>query len=150
MTRNDPLALSAGASRIASSGVSKAAEARIMAAYARRKHLVPADRYSYFDRGSLLLVQSRERHALQLLAEQGCRPLDRKKIVEVGCGTGSWLRDFIRWGARPENLAGVDLLPDSLAEARSWHRLLGGQRLIMGRYVRGTRATRGAGGAGGG
>ena len=27
-----------------------------------------------------------------------------------------------------------------------WHRLLGGQRPSMGRYVRGTRTTRGAGG----
>lgn len=118
MTQTAPLAFSPDAVRIAPSGVSNAAEARIVAAYARRKQVVPANRYSYFERGDLMLRQSRERRALRLLEEQGCRPLDGKKIFEVGCGTGAWLRDFIRWGARPENLAGIDLLPDSLAEAR--------------------------------
>lgn len=119
MTRTDSLGLPLGASRPASSGVSNDAETRIMAAYARRKHAIPADRYSYFDRANMILTQARERHVLRLLVEQGCRPLEKRRIFEVGCGTGAWLRDFIRWGARPENLAGIDILPDSLAEARS-------------------------------
>src|SRR5260370_39862552 len=40
------------------------------------------------------------------------------KILEVGCGTGFWLREFIKWGARPENLVGLDLLPDRIEECR--------------------------------
>ena len=44
--------------------------------------------------------------------------MDTKKILEVGCGTGHWLREFIKWGARPENITGVDLLPDRVAEAK--------------------------------
>jgi SAM-dependent methyltransferase len=90
-------------------------EARIRAAYARRQ-----DRgaYSWFDAAYLLLAQERERHALALLAEYGCAPLSSIKILEVGCGSGHWLREFIKWGARPTYLTGVDLLPDRVFEAR--------------------------------
>jgi ubiquinone/menaquinone biosynthesis C-methylase UbiE len=40
-----------------------------------------------------------------------------KKILEIGCGNGDLLRDFINWGARPENVLGVELLSDRVAEA---------------------------------
>src|SRR5262249_42660722 len=33
-------------------------------------------------------------------------------------GSGYWLREFIKWGARPENVIGIDLLPDRVVEAR--------------------------------
>jgi ubiquinone/menaquinone biosynthesis C-methylase UbiE len=36
----------------------------------------------------------------------------------VGCGTGQWLRDFIKWGALPENVTGIDLLPERVSRAR--------------------------------
>jgi len=38
-------------------------------------------------------------------------------VLEVGCGSGDVLRDFIKWGARPENIVGIELLPERLAEA---------------------------------
>jgi SAM-dependent methyltransferase len=44
--------------------------------------------------------------------------LSSKRILEVGCGTGYWLRQFIQWGARPENLFGTDLLPERIEKAR--------------------------------
>ena len=45
-------------------------------------------------------------------------PLDRTRILEIGCGTGYWLREFVQWGARPENVVGIDLLQDRIVEAR--------------------------------
>jgi ubiquinone/menaquinone biosynthesis C-methylase UbiE len=45
-------------------------------------------------------------------------PLAGKRILEVGCGTGKWLRDLIAWGADPETLFGVELLQASAARAR--------------------------------
>jgi ubiquinone/menaquinone biosynthesis C-methylase UbiE len=90
-------------------------EARICAAYARR----PKDaRYSLFRQGQLFLVQERERETLAMLQRHGFESLHTARIVEIGCGTGLWLRDFVRWGARPENITGLDLLPDRVAEAR--------------------------------
>ena len=53
-----------------------------------------------------------------MLARRGCVPLDAKKILEIGCGTGYWLRQFVKWGARPENIVGIDLLPDRIAIAK--------------------------------
>jgi ubiquinone/menaquinone biosynthesis C-methylase UbiE len=62
--------------------------------------------------------QERERHVLRLLDRYQLMPLSGKKILEVGCGTGKWLRDLIAWGADPESLVGVELLQASAARAR--------------------------------
>jgi SAM-dependent methyltransferase len=63
-------------------------------------------------------IQERERHVLSLLDRHGLLPLSGKRILEVGCGTGKWLRDLIAWGADPETLYGVELLEASAARAR--------------------------------
>jgi SAM-dependent methyltransferase len=60
----------------------------------------------------------RERDLLSLLSQHNLLPLSDKKILEVGCGTGRWLRDLITWGADPANLHGVELLEASAARAR--------------------------------
>jgi ubiquinone/menaquinone biosynthesis C-methylase UbiE len=91
---------------------------RIREAYARRKTQAIADRYSFFNPGNLFIVQQRERQILRLLEKYGFRNLEGKKIFEVGCGTGFQLRELIKWGARPENVSGVDLLADRIVEAR--------------------------------
>lgn len=44
--------------------------------------------------------------------------LSGKKILEVGCGWGNWLLLFLSWGARPEGLCGIDLLPERVEVAR--------------------------------
>jgi ubiquinone/menaquinone biosynthesis C-methylase UbiE len=90
-------------------------EARIREAYARRQG---GSIYSLFNPGHLLLVQERERRVLRLLERYGYDDLDSRQILEVGCGKGYWLRDFVKWGARPENIVGIDLLADCISEAR--------------------------------
>jgi len=92
-----------------------AEEARIRAVYKRREQ--DDARYSWFNPAYQLLVQQRERRVLTLLRRSGFIGLRSKAILEVGCGTGQWLRDFIKWGARPENVTGIDLLPDRVAKA---------------------------------
>jgi ubiquinone/menaquinone biosynthesis C-methylase UbiE len=62
-------------------------------------------------------VQEREKRFLRLFSRHGCAPLTGKKILEIGCGTGELLREFIKWGARPENIVGIELLPERVAEA---------------------------------
>jgi ubiquinone/menaquinone biosynthesis C-methylase UbiE len=90
-------------------------EARIQAAFARRRDVA---RYSWFDAGHLFLIQGRERLLIMRLKQYGFASLDDKKVLEVGCGTGYWLREFIKWGARPEHIVGVDLLSERVAEAK--------------------------------
>jgi SAM-dependent methyltransferase len=65
------------------------------------------------------MMQQLERRMLALLHDQGLAPLKERKILEIGCGNGHWLRELIKWGARPGNLAGVELLPERVAEARA-------------------------------
>ena len=49
--------------------------------------------------------------------QTGFAQLENKRILEIGCGNGDVLRDFIKWGARPENLFGVELIPERVDEA---------------------------------
>ena len=55
---------------------------------------------------------------LRLLGDLGFASLRDVRLLEVGCGTGNWLRRFVLWGATPSNLSGIDLLPDRISAAR--------------------------------
>jgi ubiquinone/menaquinone biosynthesis C-methylase UbiE len=90
--------------------------ARIARAYAQRE--ATAQRYSHFEPGNLLRLQELERRLLRLIAAAAKEELGSKTILEIGCGTGQWLRQFIQWGAKPDNIVGVDLLPERIAIAR--------------------------------
>jgi SAM-dependent methyltransferase len=59
------------------------------------------------------------------------RDLSAVRALDVGCGGGGFLRQLIDWGATPAHLAGTELQPDRLEQARAktasgvrWH--LGG------------------------
>jgi ubiquinone/menaquinone biosynthesis C-methylase UbiE len=93
----------------------RAEEARIQEAYARRA--AAASRYIWFDAGHHFMVQELEQRLLAALERHGMAPLHARRILEIGCGNGHWLREFIKWGASPENLAGVDLLAERIAHA---------------------------------
>jgi ubiquinone/menaquinone biosynthesis C-methylase UbiE len=88
---------------------------RIQAAYAKRRW---SDRYSLFAAAQLFLSQERERHVLALLKRAGIDSLEGQRILELGCGTGHWLREFVKWGADPAKITGLDLLEDRIGVAR--------------------------------
>lgn len=91
-------------------------EQQIRDAYARRE---PSDRYSWFAPAQLYLFQERERRTLGCLRRLGLTSLRETSVLEVGCGTAAWLHDFLKWGAEPERLAGIDLLPERVERARA-------------------------------
>ena len=92
---------------------------RVRAAYARREQRGLEGRYSYWEPANLYLYQGRERALLSLLADAHLLPMTDLRVLDVGCGEGGVLRDLLRYGARPEKLAGVDLLLSRLASARA-------------------------------
>jgi len=95
---------------------SNAEEARIRAVYERLER--DDVRYSWFNSAYQFMVQQRERQLLGVLCRYEFAELQNRTILEVGCGTGQWLRDFVKWGAQPKNVTGIDLLVDRLAQAR--------------------------------
>ncbi|MDA8170870.1 MAG: class I SAM-dependent methyltransferase [Nitrospiraceae bacterium] len=91
---------------------------RIKRVYDRRDSDGKDTIYSFFRPAALFMYQQREKEILKTLCSEDMRDISGEKILEVGCGDGSVLRDFLRYGARPENCFGVDLLPWKIDEAR--------------------------------
>lgn len=88
---------------------------RIKAAYRARSS---PSHYGFFEPATVLSLQELERQVLALLTRHGFCKLRELRILEVGCGTGYWIREFVKWGAQPEHIVGIDLLADRIAEAK--------------------------------
>jgi SAM-dependent methyltransferase len=88
---------------------------RIRKVYAQRG---AAGRYEWAHPGHLLLMQELERRLLRALRRNGRLPLGQTRALEIGCGTGHFLRELVKWGADPARVVGIDLLEDRLALAR--------------------------------
>jgi SAM-dependent methyltransferase len=113
MTRNTDLAL------VSRAGAGDAAivrdEAHVRSVFGRRGR---SSRYSWFDAAHLYAMQEVERGLLRLMASHGIRTLAGLDILDVGCGSGVWLRELIKWGADPDRVSGVELLEERVRHAR--------------------------------
>lgn len=58
------------------------------------------------------------RACIRMLHNAGMFPLDEMRVADIGCGSGSWLLEFLQWGADPRDVAGIDLMPERLERAR--------------------------------
>jgi SAM-dependent methyltransferase len=95
---------------------SPADETRAVAArYARRG---ATDRYSVLQPDVWQTLQERQRAMLRLFARPGFGDLAALRVLEVGCGSGGNLLELLRLGFAPQHLAGAELLPERLAQAR--------------------------------
>jgi SAM-dependent methyltransferase len=66
----------------------------------------------------VLATQERQRAIADLFLRMGWLNLEGVRLLEVGCGTGCNLLDFLRLGFRPEHLQGIELLTASVEWAR--------------------------------
>ena len=84
--------------------------------YARRGF--GESKWSKHNRGNRAIVEERARETRILLQSSGFFPLTDRRILDIGCGTGEQLGMFMEWGAKPENLFGVDLIPERIRTAQ--------------------------------
>ena len=87
---------------------------RIKKAYNKRKIQQKEKLYSYFNKGNLYMAQEREKVILDLLRNFNFSTLSDKKILDVGCGMGGVLRDFIKCSAKSKHLYGIDILENRI------------------------------------
>jgi SAM-dependent methyltransferase len=88
---------------------------RVRTVYAARRG---GHRYGWDQPGHLFIMQELEHRLLRALRRHDCLPLGGRRVLEIGCGSGHFLRELVKWGADPARVVGVDLLEDRLADAR--------------------------------
>ncbi len=84
--------------------------------YAERERRNP--KWSPANGGNQAMLAERDGLLSRLLHDSGLCPLGERRILDVGCGAGSVLASFLRWGAKPGNLVGIDLLPERITMAQ--------------------------------
>jgi SAM-dependent methyltransferase len=88
---------------------------RLRDEYQNREHrLAGRDLYSWFSAAHLFAIQQRQRAILAVLKKHCLPSFSNLQILEMGCGDGGVLREFLAFGVLPRNLYGVDLLSERL------------------------------------
>ena len=82
--------------------------------YARRSDSCPSSQRTRL----LCMAAERNRIYHRLLASSTMPPMQDLKLLEIGCGHGSDLRQFMEWGMSSCNIAGSELLPERAAATR--------------------------------
>lgn len=90
---------------------------RLRAEYdARQRRLAGSDIYSFFNPSYLFALQQRQRDTLKLFQQVGWSDFANSRVLEVGCGRGGVLIEYLAFGAM--SLSGIDLLADRVIEAK--------------------------------
>ena len=84
--------------------------------YSNRESMIDKNHYSLLNPAYLMEAQERERKIASVLSMLA--PLDNKKIIEVGCGDGDKIHQLLKFGFKPGNIVGNELLPNAIKEAR--------------------------------
>lgn len=91
---------------------------RISAEYERRTRELPAGFYEWSKPSNLLLHEHALRGCIAMLHRASLFPLNGRRIADIGCGEGTWLLEFLQWGADPAGLCGIDLSAERIECAR--------------------------------
>lgn len=92
---------------------------RIRAEYRRREREIPAGTFGWQHPSRLMIHQQTTRACIQVLDRARLYPLTNARILDIGCGEGNWLLEFLQWGAAPEKLSGIDLSSSRIGAAKS-------------------------------
>jgi ubiquinone/menaquinone biosynthesis C-methylase UbiE len=91
---------------------------RIRAEYERRRSLsVEDNRYSFFNPAYQFEIYQRQKATTALLRKHDIRSLADKKILEVGCGRGDIMFEYLTFRTPAACLYGLDLLPERVSYA---------------------------------
>lgn len=91
---------------------------RIKDVYRRWHGGAALERYAWHRPEILQQVAARSRVFADLLTDTVGSDLSSLRVLDVGCGTGGFLRQLIDWGADPARLTGIDPQQDRLDQAR--------------------------------
>ena len=90
-----------------------------MAATQQALRTPPTDRYSIAHPANQYTHSQILRECVKFWVKHGLLPLEGKSIADIGCGPGHWMIEFLRWGAQPERIVGLDLDAAKTALART-------------------------------
>lgn len=86
--------------------------------------------YSPLQAAVYLGMQEKERAIIRWINTCGIAPVEKKRVLEIGCGSGGNLLDLLRLGFQPENIVGNELLEERANTARN--RLPAATKIILG------------------
>jgi SAM-dependent methyltransferase len=93
---------------------------RLRKEYAERgKNVQKAENYLLFNPAQLFTIQQRQRSILNRLRYHNFSPIHELRILELGCGSGGVLLEYLGYGVASRNLHGADLLFDRVEMARN-------------------------------
>jgi len=92
--------------------------ARIRKTYAKRDQAGKPALYTWCKKDTMLTQYRIRTVTAGLFAKNGMEDLSKTEVLDIGCGTGGWLRTLVEWGADPKHLHGIELLEDRIEQAR--------------------------------
>ncbi len=108
---------------------------QVMRRYQRRSSANDIRSYSLLRPSVCRSNQERERALIRWIRTCGIEPVGDRAVLEVGCGRGRTLLDFVRLGFSPENMVANELIEERIIQARrvlpSAIRVLSGDALGM-------------------
>jgi len=92
---------------------------QVAARYARRPDLATDPRYDALNPDVWLVAHQRRKSIIRFLTKlTPMKPLAQLRVLEIGCGRGLNLLELLGLGFNPENLIGIELLPERAVLAR--------------------------------
>jgi ubiquinone/menaquinone biosynthesis C-methylase UbiE len=98
--------------------------------YSRRQELEESSLYDSLNPSRYMAHQEKQRAFIRWIKWAGLAPVTDKRVLEIGCGSGDNLLQFISLGFQPENLVGNELLAERAVKART--RLPAATEILVG------------------